>query len=93
MTNASLHNSSVNGKLSNNWQFIRAATGLEIDIGGELEPCTRNISIIKLSDRSRCDHDIVLIDTPGFDTLKVSEADILKLVSDWLKTTWVYPLH
>jgi len=65
---------------------------MEIAIGHELELCTRNISVIKISDRERSDHDIVFIDTPGFDTLNVSEADILKLVSDWLKTTWVYPI-
>jgi GTPase Era involved in 16S rRNA processing len=71
---------------------VSAATGLEIAIGVELEPCTRNICAIKLFDSQHSDNDIVFIDTPGFDTLEISEEDILKLVSNWLGMTWVYPL-
>lgn len=63
---------------------------MAVDIGDELEPCTNEISMIKLSDRELSDNDIVFIDTPGFDTLEVSEADILRQLSDWLRTTWVY---
>ena len=66
---------------------------MAVDIGDELEPCTNEISMIKLSDRELSDNDIMFIDTPGFDTLEVSEADILRQLSDWLRTTWVYPLH
>lgn len=49
--------------------------------------------MIKLSDHKLSDKDIMFIDTPGFDTLEVSEADILRRLSDWLRTTWVYPLR
>jgi len=71
----------------NIWQFIRAATGVEVDIGNELEPCTSEISMIKLSDHGLSDNDIMFIDTPGFDTLEVSEADVLKQLSEWLRKT------
>ena len=71
----------------NIWQFIHVATGVEVDIGDELEPCTSEISMIKLSDHELSDNDIMFIDTPGFDTLEVSEADVLTQLSNWLRAT------
>ena len=32
---------------------------------------------------------MVLVDTPGFDNTHKSDVDILKMVADWLKSTYV----
>jgi hypothetical protein len=37
------------------------------------------------------DYNIVFVDTPGFDDTKRSDSDILKIISDWLKITYVVP--
>lgn len=68
--------------------FIRVATGVDVAIGDELEPCTSEISMIKLPNSELSENDIIFIDTPGFDTLEVSESDILKQLSDFLRSTF-----
>jgi len=34
--------------------------------------------------------DLVFVDTPGFDDTNMSDVDILKMVADWLKATYVF---
>ena len=70
-------------------QFIKLATGFDTVVGHTLESCTSEISIVKLSVPELVDGDIVFIDTPGFDDTHKSDADILKMVADWLKSTYV----
>ena len=68
-------------------QFIKLATGLDIAIGHDLEPCTQDFGITRIPGPH---YDIVLIDTPGFDALDLSEAKILESLSNWLQITWAY---
>ena len=70
-------------------QFISLATGFDTVVGHSLESCTSEIQIVKLSVPELADGDVVFVDTPGFDDTHKSDADILKMVADWLKTTYV----
>ena len=58
-------------------------------VGHGLESCTSDISTVRLSFPERIASDIVFVDTPGFDHTNKTETDILKMVADWLKTTYV----
>jgi predicted GTPase len=58
-------------------------------VGHTLESCTSEIKIVKLSVPELDDGDVVFVDTPGFDDTHKSDADILKMVADWLKSTYV----
>jgi len=66
-------------------QFIKMATGLDIAVGSELEPCTQGFGIF-----NRPGENVFFVDTPGFHT--EPEADALKSLSKWLQTTCVYPI-
>lgn len=65
--------------------FIKLATGLDIAVGHDLEPCTRDFGITRIPGPH---YDVVLIDTPGFDALDLSEAKVLESLSDWLQTSF-----
>lgn len=67
-------------------QFIHQATGADTGIGHDLESCTSEIGMIKMPFLG---HNIVFVDTPGFDDTKKSDSDILKMISDWLEKTYV----
>jgi len=67
-------------------QFINKATGIDAGIGHDLESCTSEIGIIKMTFPG---YNIVFVDTPGFDDTKKSDSDILKMISDWLEITYV----
>ena len=74
-----------------NEQFINTLTGLQTaGVGHDLELCTKEISDFRHSLPELAYGDLVFVDTPGFDGMHKSDADILKMVADWLKTTFVY---
>ena len=60
-----------------------------IAVGHGLESCTSDISTVRFSLPERIASDIVFVDTPGFDHTNKTETDVLKMVADWLKTTYV----
>ena len=64
----------MNGK-----KFISAATGVDAGVGHNMEPCTSEIGIIKMTFPS---YNIVFVESPGFDDTKGSDSDILKMISD-----------
>jgi GTPase Era involved in 16S rRNA processing len=72
-------------------KFIKtvAKDSTNIAVGHDLESCTSEISTVRLSFPEHIANDIVLVDTPGFDHTNKTETDILKMVADWLKTTYV----
>jgi hypothetical protein len=71
-------------------KFINTvAKNSNIAVGHGLESCTSDISTVRLSFPERTASDIVFVDTPGFDHTNKTEADVLKMVADWLKTTYV----
>ena len=71
-------------------QFINAITGLETGVGHDLESCTSNVSNVRLSIPEIAFGDLVFVDTPGFDDTNKKDVDILKMVADWLKSTYVF---
>jgi hypothetical protein len=70
-------------------KFIHTATGGGGLVGHELESCTTEISITKFQCPERSDLDILFVDTPGFDDTNKSDVEILDMIAEWLKTTWV----
>ncbi|KAF8811581.1 hypothetical protein BYT27DRAFT_7133942 [Phlegmacium glaucopus] len=74
--------------------FINIATESQVaNVGHSLAPCTSKMNIVRLPMPKLTDGSVVFIDTPGFDTTFKSEADGLKLVVDWLKTTYGKEMH
>ena len=71
-------------------QFINAITGLETGVGHGLVSCTSDISNVRLSIPEIAFGDLVFVDTPGFDDTHKKDVDILKMVADWLKSTYVF---
>ena len=59
-------------------------------MGHALESCTKQILDFRHSLPELAYGDLVFVDTPGFDDTDKSDADILKMVVEWLKTTFVY---
>jgi hypothetical protein len=70
-------------------QFINTATGGGCVVGHGLESCTEDITITKFQRLERSDLDIVFVDSPGLDNANKSDAEILDMIADWLKTTCV----
>ena len=59
-------------------------------MGHDLESCTSNVSNVRLSIPEIAFGDLVFVDTPGFDDTHKKDVDILKMVADWLKSTYVF---
>jgi len=72
----------------NGEKFINVATGVDAGVGHDLESCTSEIGIVKMT---YPDFNIVLVDTPGLDNTKITDSDILKIISDWLGITYIFP--
>ena len=61
------------------------ASGSNLRVGTGLEPTTTQI---QLSNEFVLDgRRIVLIDTPGFDDVTLSDTDVLKMIAEFLATT------
>lgn len=64
--------------------FIRELTELDMKVGHDLDPCTKEIHLAT----TKIDgHVVRFIDTPGFDDDKVSDTDILKEISTYISGT------
>jgi len=61
--------------------FVNTVTGHNSGIGHSLESCTADIGMVKI-------HDIILVDTPGFDDTHKTDMEILSLIADWLTETY-----
>ena len=46
--------------------------------------------MVRLSIPEMAFGDLVFVDTPGFNNTYKSDADVLKMVADWLKSTYVF---
>ncbi|KAH8799269.1 P-loop containing nucleoside triphosphate hydrolase protein [Flagelloscypha sp. PMI_526] len=67
--------------------FINLVSGSNLRIGTGLHSCTAEVQVgnsFELDGRS-----VTLIDTPGFDDTKMSELEILKLISDYLAQSYI----
>ena len=66
-------------------QFINLLSNSKLNVGYGLESCT---SEVQVSQPFTLDGRIVtLIDTPGFDDTVKTEAEILRLIADFLSVT------
>ncbi|KAF8811587.1 P-loop containing nucleoside triphosphate hydrolase protein [Phlegmacium glaucopus] len=68
--------------------FINTIANSNVAVGHKLESCTSEISTIRISSPDLVDSDIVFVDTPGFDHTNKTDIEILKMVADWLKSTY-----
>ena len=59
-------------------------------MGHNLESYTNEVSNVRLSIPELAYGDLVFVDTPGFDDTHKSDVEILKMVADWLKSTYVF---
>ena len=67
-------------------QFLRVLTGGSFEDGSRLASVTQDITVISSVVKDR---PCVLVDTPGFDDTVKSEAEILRLIADFLAATYV----
>jgi predicted GTPase len=74
-------------------QFIDIATqqAQSANVGHSLESCTSEVRAVRYQ---RTDgngkRSYVIVDTPGFDDTNKPDTEILALIADWLKTTYVF---
>ncbi|KAF9447341.1 hypothetical protein P691DRAFT_802575 [Macrolepiota fuliginosa MF-IS2] len=68
--------------------FINTAAGIDEGVGHGLKSFTNEIDVVRV--RVPYDSqtiDVILVDTPGFDSTHRSDHRTLELISDWLKHT------
>ena len=66
-------------------QFINLASGSNLQVGNDLELCTTEVQpTVEFTVDERT---VILIDTPGFDDISTSDADILRLIATYLAET------
>jgi hypothetical protein len=56
-------------------------------VGESLASCTQQVQFVQCFDSQG--RRIILVDTPGFNDTKLSDLDVLELIANWLKETWV----
>ena len=62
-------------------------------MGHDLHSCTSEVTNVRLSIPEIAFEDLVFVDTPGFDDTHKKDVDILKMVADWLKFTYVFVVN
>lgn len=67
--------------------FIKAATGVDVQIGESLSSCTQDIQAVWCKHPTR-DCDVCFVDTPGFDDTYKDDTQILELIANWLLKTY-----
>ncbi|KAH8767855.1 hypothetical protein BGZ57DRAFT_899450 [Hyaloscypha finlandica] len=65
--------------------FIEKVSGQKLNIGHNLHSCTMNIEKIHCKIGN---HNITLVDTPGFDDTSRSDTDVLILIANWLRESY-----
>lgn len=70
-------------------KFINTVANANIAVGHNLQSCTSEIGTVRLAFPELVDSNVVLVDTPGFDHTGKTDVEILKMVADWLKATYV----
>jgi len=69
--------------------FINIITGLETaNVGHDLGLCTKEVEKFRHSLPGLAYGDLVFVDTPGFDYMSKSDLEVLKMVDNWLKSTY-----
>ncbi|KAF5972517.1 hypothetical protein FCOIX_9311 [Fusarium coicis] len=66
--------------------FVRTASGNDqVTVGHSLEACTQEINAYEFNTRG---HNVILVDTPGFNDTYKSDADILLDLAKWLEVMY-----
>ncbi|KAJ8502480.1 hypothetical protein ONZ45_g11719 [Pleurotus djamor] len=65
--------------------FIEKASGKTGAAGEKLQSCTDRVDIFKLQHLERSTHDIVFVDTPGFNHTNKSDRETYQIVRDWVE--------
>lgn len=69
-------------------QFARLASGdVKVHVGQTLKSCTKDVLATDVFEVDGCK--IQLIDTPGFSDDELTDADVLDMIADWMKRSWV----
>ncbi|PVF99828.1 hypothetical protein CPB86DRAFT_262054 [Serendipita vermifera] len=63
-----------------------AARRNNIGVGTSLADCTKDIDLVQIRHPTQ-HHNIVLVDTPGFNATYRSDGDTLNIITSWLQTT------
>ena len=58
--------------------------------GSSLASCTKQIQAVRVYEHPKYANRLVLVDTPGFDDTHKSDMEILQMISDWLKKTYIF---
>ena len=59
-------------------------------MGHDLGLCTKEVEKFRHSLPGLAYGDLVFVDTPGFDDMSKSDLEVLKMVDNWLKSTYVF---
>jgi hypothetical protein len=59
-------------------------------VGHNLGSCTKEVEKFRHSLPGLAYGDLVFVDTPGFDVTPKSDQDVLKMMDNWLKLTYVF---
>ncbi|KAH7122104.1 P-loop containing nucleoside triphosphate hydrolase protein [Dactylonectria estremocensis] len=62
--------------------FISKITGLDMEIGHDLQSCTKEIEVATVKIDG---YEVCLIDTPGFDDTELKDTDVLLKIAAWLR--------
>lgn len=66
--------------------------GSGVDIGHELSSCTTEVKMFRHESPERSDFKVVLVDTPGYDYIEPTDAEVLEMIADWINKTYVMTL-
>jgi hypothetical protein len=68
-------------------QFIDQAARDNVSEGAghHLASCTTEVRAVRVRDPFDESREVVFVDTPGFDDTYKSDAEVLKMIADWLK--------
>jgi hypothetical protein len=75
--------------IERNKKFIETISGVTGRAGHNLESCTQDISVIRVSPVEHPDLNICFVDTPGFDDTYRSDLETFGMISKWMIETYV----
>jgi hypothetical protein len=72
------------------FQFINLLAGRRVTaVGHDLHSCTKKVALVRVPYPPDKTHDVVLLDTPGFNDTFMDDTKILNMISKWLANKYV----
>lgn len=65
------------------------ASGYAAKVGHTLTSCTSEIESVRMRSLELSYVNVVLVDTPGFDDTNRSDVEVLRMISNWMRETFV----